>query len=576
MTAPPKIAPRRVDPRALARLTAAGLSPLMARLYASRGIEDPALIGGGPADLLPPGTMRGADDAGRLLADAIAARRRILVVGDYDCDGATGVAVGVLGLRAMGAVVDYLVPNRFDYGYGLTPEIVEAALVHPRLGRPDLLVTVDNGIASIEGVATARAAGLQVLVTDHHLPGATLPEADALVNPNQPGCRFASKHVAGVGVMFYVLCALRAELRARGAFAGRSEPPLADLLDLVALGTVADVVRLDRNNRLLVAAGLKRLRAGRARPGLLALLRLAGREPRELGSLDLGFALGPRINAAGRLADISIGVECLLEDDDARAAALAAKLDAMNRERRDIEADMREEALADVGEPDPERRTLVAFRPTWHQGVVGLVASRLKERFARPTLALARDERQPGLLKGSGRSIAGVHLRDALDLVDRRAPGVLLRFGGHAMAAGLTMREDAMPAFVEAFEAAVRELADPACFAQVVETDGPLAPEELSVATIAELDHEVWGQGFPAPLFADRFVVISQRLVKDRHLKLELRLGTRRVSAIAFGRTEPVGDEALIAYRLQRDDWRGESGISLVATHIATQRPAPA
>ncbi|MFN9774740.1 MAG: single-stranded-DNA-specific exonuclease RecJ, partial [Burkholderiales bacterium] len=302
MTAPPKIAPRRVDPRALARLTAAGLSPRMARLYASRGIEDPALIGGGPADLLPPGTMRGADDAGRLLADAIAARRRILVVGDYDCDGATGVAVGVLGLRAMGAVVDYLVPNRFDYGYGLTPEIVEAALVHPRLGRPDLLVTVDNGIASIEGVATARAAGLQVLVTDHHLPGATLPEADALVNPNQPGCRFASKHVAGVGVMFYVLCALRAVLRARGAFAGRSEPPLADLLDLVALGTVADVVRLDRNNRLLVAAGLKRIRAGRTRPGLLALLRLAGREPRDVGSLDLGFALGPRINAAGRLA----------------------------------------------------------------------------------------------------------------------------------------------------------------------------------------------------------------------------------------------------------------------------------
>ncbi len=575
MSGSTRLAPRRVDPRALARLTAAGVSPLMARLYASRGVEDPAGIGGGPADLLPPSTMRGADDAGRLLADAVAARARILVVGDYDCDGATGVAVGVLGLRAMGAVVDYLVPNRFDYGYGLTPEIVDAALAHPRLGRPDLLVTVDNGIASLEGVARARAAGLRVLVTDHHLPGPALPEADALVNPNQPGCGFRSKHLAGVGVMFYVLCALRAELRARGAWRGRAEPPLAELLDLVALGTVADVVRLDRNNRLLVSAGLKRIRAGRTRPGLLALLRLAGREPRDVGSLDLGFALGPRINAAGRLSDISVGVECLLEDDDARAAELASRLDAMNRERREIEADMREEALADVGEPDPARRTLVAFRPTWHQGVVGLVASRLKERFARPALALARDDRNPGLLKGSGRSIAGVHLRDALDLVDRRAPGVLLRFGGHAMAAGLTMREDALARFADAFEDAVRELADPACFAQVVETDGALAPEELSVATLAEIEHEVWGQGFPAPLFADRFAVLSQRLVKDRHLKLELRLGTRRISAIAFGRTEPVGDEALIAYRLQRDDWRGEAGVSLVVAHVAPP-PRPA
>ena len=575
MSAAARLAVRRVDPRALATLTAAGVSPLMARLYAARGVAAADAIGGGPADLLPPSTMLGAADAGRLLADAIESRARVLVVGDYDCDGATGVAVGVLGLRAMGAVVDYLVPNRFDYGYGLTPEIVDAALVHPRLGRPDLLVTVDNGIASLEGVARAREAGLRVLVTDHHLPGPTLPPADALVNPNQPGCGFASKHIAGVGVMFYVLCALRAELRGRGAWRGRAEPQLAELLDLVALGTVADVVRLDRNNRLLVGAGLKRIRAGRTRPGVLALLRLAGREPRAVGSLDLGFALGPRINAAGRLSDISVGVECLLEDDETRAAELAARLDAMNRERREIEAGMRDEALADVGEPDPARRTLVAFRPSWHQGVVGLVASRLKERFGRPTLALARDERHPGLLKGSGRSIAGVHLRDALDLADRRAPGVLARFGGHAMAAGLTMREDGLARFVDAFEDAVRQLADPACFAQVLETDGSLAPEELNVATLAEIEHEVWGQGFPEPLFADRFAVLSQRLVKDRHLRLELRLGTRRVAAIAFGRTEPIGDEALIAYRLQRDDWRGEAGISLVVQHVASA-PRPA
>jgi single-stranded-DNA-specific exonuclease len=570
MIAPPRFALRRVDPRALASLTAAGVSPLMARLYAGRGIDGAVSIGGGPADLIPPQALLGAADAARLLADAITAHRRLLVVGDYDCDGATGVAVGVLGLRMMGAVVDYLVPNRFDHGYGLTPEIVDVALAHPRLGRPDVLITVDNGIASIEGVARARAAGLQVVVTDHHLPGSTLPAADALVNPNQPGCTFPSKNLAGVGVMFYVLLALRAELRARGAWSGRSEPPLAELLDLVALGTVADVVRLDRNNRLLVAAGLKRLRGGRARPGLLALLRLAGREPREVGSLDLGFALGPRINAAGRLSDISMGVECLLEQDETRAAELARQLDDMNRERREIETDMRDEALVDVGEPDPACRTLVAFRPGWHQGVIGLVASRLKERHGRPTLALARDERVPGTLKGSGRSIPGVHLRDVLDLVDRRAPGVLMRFGGHAMAAGLTMAEDGLARFSGAFEAAVRELADPASFSPVLETDGPLAPDELNVGTVAEIDHEVWGQGFPAPLFADRFEVLSQRLIKDRHLKLELRLGTRKVAAIAFGRTEPVEREALLAYQLQRDTWQGADGISLIVRHFDT------
>jgi len=569
MIAPPRLALRRVDPRALATLTAAGVSPLMARLYAGRGVDGTGSIGGGPADLLAPQLLRGADQAARLLADAIAARRRLLVVGDYDCDGATGVAVGVLGLRMMGAVVDYLVPNRFDHGYGLTPEIVEVALGHPRLGRPDVLITVDNGIASLEGVARARAAGLQVVVTDHHLPGPTLPDADALVNPNQPGCTFPSKHLAGVGVMFYVLVALRAELRARGAWTGRGEPAIAELLDLVALGTVADVVRLDRNNRLLVAAGLKRLRAGRARPGLLALLRLAGREPRELGSLDLGFALGPRINAAGRLADISMGVECLLEDDETRAMALATHLDEMNRERREIETDMRDEALADVGEPDPGCRTLVAFRPGWHQGVIGLVASRLKEQHGRPTLALARDDRVPGTLKGSGRSIAGVHLRDVLDLVDRRAPGVLMRFGGHAMAAGLTMAEADLGRLRDAFEAAVRELADPASFSPVLETDGPLAPEEISVDTLSEIDHEVWGQGFPPPLFADRFEVLSQRLIKERHLKLELRLGDRRVAAIAFGRIEPVPRQALLAYQLQRDAWQGADGVSLIVRHVA-------
>lgn len=563
-----RLAARRLDPVALVRLTAAGVSPLMARLYAGRGITSAANIGGTPADLLAPSLMLGASDAAMLLADAIAARRRLLVVGDYDCDGATGVAVGVLGLRAMGAVVDYLVPNRFEHGYGLTPEIVELALEHPRLGRPDVLITVDNGVASLDGVARARQAGLQVLVTDHHLPGPALPDANVLVNPNQPGCAFPSKHLAGVGVMFYVLLATRAELRERGAWAGRTEPNLGELLDLVALGTVADVVRLDRNNRLLVAAGLKRLRAGRARPGLLALLRLAGREPRTASSQDLGFAIGPRINAAGRLADITLGVECLLADDDEQAAQLAGRLDAMNRERRGIETDMRDEALSGVGDPDPAARTLIAFQPNWHQGVIGLVASRLKERFGRPTIALARDDRQPGLLKGSGRSIAGVHLRDVLDLADRRSPGVLLRFGGHAMAAGLTLNEARLDDFSRAFEAAVRELADPACFSPVIETDGALSPDEFSVATLAELDNEVWGQGFAAPLFMDRFKVVSQRLIKDRHLKLDLMLGKRRIAAIIFGHTEPLGPEATLAYQLQRDDWQGANGVSLIVQHV--------
>jgi len=370
-------------------------------------------------------------------------------------------------------------------------------------------------------------------------------------------------------VMFYVLLGVRAELRARGAWHGRTEPNLGELLDLVALGTVADVVPLDRNNRLLVAAGLKRLRAGRARPGLLALLRVAGREPRLAASLDLGFALGPRINAAGRLSDISLGVECLLTDDEEEAARLAEALDAINRERREIEAGMHDEALAEVGDPDPSGRTLVAFRPHWHQGVVGLVASRLKERFGRPTVALARDERRPGVLKGSGRSIPGLHLRDALALADRRAPGMLLSFGGHAMAAGLTLHEDQLDRFAEAFDAAVAVLADPSCFAPVLETDGALTPEELHPATVAEIDHEVWGQGFPAPLFADRFRVVSQRLVKDRHLKMELRLGERRLSAIVFGRTDPVAPEAVLAYQLQRDDWRGGDAVSLVVRHVA-------
>ena len=559
---------RTVDPLASARLAQAGLSPLMTRLYAGRGIDSPAALETGFGHLLAPASMKGTQAGAELLADAIRSKRRVLIVGDYDCDGATGVAVGVLGLRAMGAIVDYLVPNRFEHGYGLTPEIVDMALTHPRLGRPDLLITVDNGIASIDGVAHARAAGLQVLITDHHLPGHELPNATVIINPNQPGCSFASKSIAGVGVMFYLLIALRAELRKRGAFEGRTEPALVDLLDLVALGTVADVVRLDRNNRVLVAGGLKKLRSGRSRPGLLALLRVAGRDPRLLSSSDLGFALGPRINAAGRLSDIALGVECLLCDDDAQAQGLASELDAINRERRELQQEMNESALAVIGEPDPGHRTLVAFEPGWHQGVIGLVASKLKDRFGRPTLALARDDRNPGQLRGSGRSIEGVHLRDALDLADRRAPGVVLRFGGHAMAAGLTLLESGLPAFSQAFEEAVNTLADPACFAPIQETDGALAPEEFTLQSIQDIEQQVWGQGFPEPLFAQPFEVHGQRLIKERHLKLDLKFGSRRLAGILFGHTESLPARVTLAYALQRDDWQGPGGLSLIVRHI--------
>ncbi|HPU52710.1 MAG TPA: single-stranded-DNA-specific exonuclease RecJ, partial [Burkholderiaceae bacterium] len=448
-----RISTREVADDARARLAAAGIHPVLARVYAARGIAGPADLDTSMGLLLPPAGLRGIEPAAAILADAIARQARVVIVADYDCDGATACAVGVRGLRAMGAQIDYLVPNRFEHGYGLTPTIVDLVAAHPRIGRPDLIVTVDNGIASMDGVARARELGIGVVITDHHLPGDELPAAQAIVNPNQPGCDFASKHLAGVGVMFYLLLAVRAELRTRGAFRDSGEPALQGLLDLVALGTVADLVRLDRNNRLLVAAGLKRIRAGKAQPGVKALFEVAGREWRNAACADLGFTVGPRINAAGRLSDITVGIECLLTDDPARALELAAELDTINRARRDIEATMREQAFEAAGEPDPGSNTLVVFRDDWHPGVVGLVASRLKDRHHRPTIAFAPST-QPGCLQGSGRSIAGVHLRDALDLAAKRTPGAVLRFGGHAMAAGLTLVAERLDAFRASFERA--------------------------------------------------------------------------------------------------------------------------
>jgi single-stranded-DNA-specific exonuclease len=490
------------------------------------------------------------------------------VVADYDCDGATACAVAVRGLRMFGAQIDYLVPNRFEYGYGLTPEIVALAARQPA-GKPDLLITVDNGIASVDGVAAANALGIDVLVTDHHLPGDELPAARAIVNPNQPECTFPSKCLAGVGVMFYVLLALRAELRQRGAFgAARAEPRLDGLLDLVALGTVADVVRLDGNNRVLVAQGLQRIRNGRMQPGIAALFRAAGRDARSASGFDLGFALGPRLNAAGRLADMSLGIECLTTDDVGRAWQLAQELDAMNRERREIEAGMQQQALADLADVDPaDTATLTLFNESWHQGVIGIVAGRLKEKFHRPSFTFALADDSGAFVKGSGRSIAGFHLRDALDLISKREPGLIVRFGGHAMAAGMTLATADLPRFAEAFEAVGREWLSAEALARTVETDGDLEDAYFTPQFVEMLEAAVWGQGFPAPVFSGEFDVMSQALVKDKHLKLQLMRGRQRFNAIWFNHTESLPARTTFAYRLACDSWNGVARVQLIVEH---------
>ena len=469
---------RRTVPAEATALAAAGVHPVLARVFAARGIVSRDDLDTALARLPPFAAMKGIDAAAARLADAIAAQEKIVVVADYDADGATACAVAVRGLAALGADVDFLVPNRFEYGYGLTPEIVGAA----SLMRPRLLVTVDNGIASHDGVAAAANLGIEVLITDHHLPAATLPAPALIVNPNQPGCTFPSKHLAGVGVMFYVLLATRSLLRDRRAFGARPEPNFATLLDLVALGTVADVVRLDRVNRTLVAQGLARIRAGRAQPGIDALFTAAGRDPRRATAYDLGFVAGPRLNAAGRLADMTVGIRCLLAETAVAALPLAVELDRLNRERRDVESAMQEEALAELDAraavaTRPEAYTLCLYRPEWHQGVVGIVASRLKDRFHRPAVVFARGG--AGELRGSGRSIAGFHLRDALDLVAKRAPGLLVRFGGHAFAAGLTLAEGDLPRFAALFETIAREQLSPAQLRRMLESDGALGPSEL-------------------------------------------------------------------------------------------------
>ncbi|NBY27247.1 MAG: single-stranded-DNA-specific exonuclease RecJ [Betaproteobacteria bacterium] len=560
-----KLVARDIPPRSVWALEQAGIHPLLAQLFAARGVQSPLELDDALAHLLPPGDLLGSAAAATLLANAIEADKKLCIVADYDCDGATACAVAVRGLRLLGARhVDYLVPDRVVDGYGLTPPISERV----KASGADVLITVDNGIASLEGVATARALGLQVLVTDHHLPAVVngqtvLPQADVIVNPNQPGCGFASKSIAGVGVMFYVLLALRAELRQRGKFVQGAQPKLDALLPLVALGTVADVVRLDANNRRLVAQGLKRVRALAMPAGVAALFVVAGREAQSASTFDFGFALGPRINAAGRLSDMRLGIECLLSDDRSRATELAQTLDNINRERRIIEGEMREQAFAvaetlfDAQEEPPP--AVCVFDPDFHEGVVGIVASRLKDKLHRPTFVFAASS-APGReheLKGSGRSIAGFHLRDALDLVAKRHPGVLLRFGGHAMAAGCTLLEEHFDTFEQGLSEVAQEWLDAATLSRRTETDGPLKPEYRRTELVDLLQAEVWGQGFAAPTFSEELEVLQQRLVGEKHLSLKLKHQGQPVDGIWFGRTEPLPARVKLAFRLDADTWNG-------------------
>ncbi len=550
----------------------ASLNPVVARVLAARGVVDSEQVRLELRELLSPEGLLGIEAATDLLLRAVREGRRIVIAGDYDADGATGVALAVLGLRRLGAAyVDYVVPNRLTMGYGLSPELAREAA---GIGA-ELLVTVDNGIASLAGVEAARALGMQVLITDHHLPGLQLPQADALLNPNQPGCAFASKHLAGVGVMFYLLMSLRARLRAAGDFSTKPEPNLAELLDLVALGTVADLVRLDRNNRILVTAGLARIRAGRARPGLRALLSVAGRTEAELTATDLGFVLGPRINAAGRLDDIRIGIRCLLSEDPDEALELARELDRINRLRREMQTQMNESALDQlvVNDAHDEAHGLSLFDPDWHEGVVGLVASRLREHANRPACAFARAQ-EASVLKGSARSVPGLHLRDVLAHIDARQPGLILRFGGHAMAAGLSLRESALSAFRVAFDDACRERLTPAQLERVVETDGPLSAKEFALSTAQALEGAgPWGQGLPEPLFEDEFDVLSARPVgRDQsHVRYRLRRpGGSEIVAVDFGGATRLcaSGRIRVAYALSINRWQGSESLELRLTHL--------
>lgn len=558
------------------------LHPLLQRIYQLRGVQSADELSLALNALLPVSYLQQVDAAAALLQQALDAHWRILIIGDYDADGATSTALAVSFLRTLGANVDFLVPNRFAFGYGLSPEIVAVAAE----SAPDLLITVDNGIASLAGVAAAKAAGMRVLITDHHLPGAALPDADVIVNPNAAGDSFPSKALAGVGVVFYVMAALVKRLREAGWFVRHqiTEPQPADWLDLVALGTVADLVPLDQNNRILVEQGLRRMRAGKTRPGIRALCEVTGRLLSQLVSADLGFFLGPRINAAGRLDDMALGIECLLATEDAVALEMALKLDALNKERREIETDMRQQAEAMLRElqvnADNLPSALVLYRDDWHQGVVGILASRVKELWHRPVIAFANNG--DGRLKGSARSIAGVHMRDVLDAIDKRQPGLIERFGGHAMAAGLTIDATGYVAFVESFIAEVDRWVDAASLQGVQYSDGAVAPADLVVDTAALLKFAApWGQQFPEPQFDDRFVLLSQRVVGKHHMKMRLAPvdePTRQLDAIAFGQADMLagleGQQVRLLYSLDINSYNGRESLQLIVRHVERSSPA--
>lgn len=567
MNPPQAIAIKRRDaPAEAEQLVVEGLSPVLARIYAARGVQHIADVQPSLSALPAPDLLLHATRAAVRLADAIDRKEHILIVADYDADGATACAVAVRGLRAYGASVDFLVPNRFEYGYGLTPEIVALAAQRS----PRLLITVDNGIASVDGVAEANRRGIEVLVTDHHLPGSELPAACCIVNPNQEGCQFPSKHIAGVAVMFYVLLALRAELRRR-LHPENDGFKLASLLDLVALGTVADVVQLDATNRILVAQGLARIRGGVLHPGPRALFAAAGRDPARATTYDLGFLIGPRLNAAGRLADMALGIRCLITDDPEEAQRCATELDALNRERREVESGMTDDAqaLLDLA-PPADAHSITLFQPDWHPGVIGILASRLKDRWHRPAIAFARSTEvgRSDEIKGSGRSISGFHLRDALDLVSKREPGLLTRFGGHAMAAGLTLPEAGLDRFNRAFEGVAREWLTAAHLQRVLETDGSLEPPEVSMPLAESFRSGVWGQGFPAPSFDDTFAVVDQRWVRGKHLRLRLAresAGERTsYDAIAFNQANLLPVRVHAVYRLDVNSYHGTQSLQLV------------
>lgn len=561
----PRFQPRKVEQDVVNALVAEQkCSTPMARLLAARGVRNyTESMDASLSKAIGVSKLTNALRMAELIADKMERNERFIIVADFDSDGATSCAVGVRAMKGFGANIDYMVPNRFEHGYGLTPEIVQ--IVHDKNPRPDCIITVDNGIASVDGIAHANKLGISVLVTDHHLAGDTIPAAECIVNPNQPGCTFPSKNLAGCGVIFYVMMAVKNELKKRGWFNTRPDFVVASLLDYVALGTVADVVKLDDNNRRLVTQGLRDMKAGRAHVGINAILRVAGRKPEEANCWDMGFAVGPRLNAAGRMDDMSVGINCLLSDDPEEAERLADQLNALNKERRSVESDMAEQASLQIDQMDikpDDKFTMTLFHHDWHQGVIGILASRIKERCNRPTIIFSRGDE--GILKGSGRSIPGLHLRDALDVVYKQNPGLIIKFGGHSMAAGMAIRSDGLAQFTVAFEEACRNMLTAEQLELVIETDGMLDPNEATIEFAEEIKTMVWGQGFPEPLFQGEFTVENQDLIGDKkHSRLRLTAGGRAFEAILFFHSDPMPNRILATYSLDVNEWKGSKKLQL-------------